>query len=296
MEKALDELFQAQRPRLTAIASKLLGQSGGSEDAVQEAWLRLSQADEGKIDNLSAWLTTVVSRICLDVLRKRKTRGEEELSASLLERLGTGPGKDPEAEALLDESVGLAMAVVLERLTPGERVAFVLHDLFALPFADIAPILGRTEESVRQLASRGRSRVRGGPGEGKRSDLNKDLVEAFLRASRQGDLSALIKLLDPEVVLSADPVAVEAASISRGRGAPLLAPEVLGSEAVAEAFKGRAVGAVPAWLDGAPGAAWIANGELRSIFVFGCRADRIISIDLCMDPARLADTEVQLLA
>ncbi|HXB97677.1 MAG TPA: sigma-70 family RNA polymerase sigma factor [bacterium] len=293
MEHPQAETFQEHRPRLLAIASRLLGPSGEAEDAVQEAWLRLSQADVDGIRNLGAWLTTVVSRLCLDALRKRKTRAEDELTVETLDRLDTGRDGNPETEALLDESVGLAMALVLERLSPGERVAFVLHDLFALPFADIAPILGRSEESVRQLASRGRKRVQGaqaGPG---RPDFNRDLVLAFLTASRQGDFSTLIQLLDPQVVLKADPMAVEAAVKAQGQGAPLLEPEVAGAAAVAGAFKGRAVGAVPVLLDGAPGAAWIVGKETRAIFVFGCRGGRIISIEIHMDPARLAKTNLQ---
>jgi RNA polymerase sigma factor (sigma-70 family) len=292
-ENSLAERFQGHRPRLKAIALRLLGATGEAEDAVQDTWLRLARINADEIGNLGAWLTTTVSRICLDQLRKRKTRGEEELDEDTLGHLGAEPGRDPEATLLLDESVGLALAMVLDRLAPPERVAFVLHDLFELPFVEIAAILGKNEEAVRQLASRGRRRIRVAREGLAQPYSNKELVSAFLAASRRGDFSALIGLLDPQVVLQADPNAVETAAKAASTGAPLLVAELHGAEAVAGAFKGRAVGAVPVLIDGTFGAAWMLEGKARSVFVFGFRAGRIASIQVTMEPARLAQRVIR---
>src|SRR5215468_4081670 len=208
----LAERFEENRSRLRAVAYRMLGSLGEAEDAVQEAWLRLSRSDAGNIENLSAWLTTVVARVCLDVLRSRKSRGEESLGAQLQEPTGKkGAGSDPEQEAMLADSVGLALLVVLDRLAPAERVAFVLHDMFGVPFEEIAGITGRSADAARQLASRARRRVRGehadtgdGPASRRRLARQRAVAEAFLAASRAGDLTALLAVLDPDVVLHAD--------------------------------------------------------------------------------------------
>lgn len=296
-EEWLANRFHAQRPRLQAVARRILGSAVEAEDAVQEAWLRLSRSDAASIENLEAWLTTVVSRVCLDQLRRRKVRGEKELDEEALAPLA--PEAEPGAvrELLLAESVEQAMILVLDRLAPAERVAFVLHDLFDLPFADIARILDRTAESVRQLASRARKRVqvaREGP-----ADVGQDrrrIVEAFLAASRQGDLSGLLQLLDAQVALKADPLAVQTALANRVQGAPLLGPHTRGAAAVAEAFRGKAHGARLALVGGEVGAAWVHEGRVRAAFIFKIQGHRIREIDLVMEPARLEALAVQLMA
>src|SRR3954453_10308670 len=202
----LAERFEANRSHLRGVAYRMLGSVTEADDAVQEAWIRLSRTDTSQVDNLQAWLTTVVGRVCLNMLRSRKTRREASLEAHLPEPvLSSGDGVDPEQEALLGDSVGLAMLVVLDSLTPAERVAFVLHDVFAVPFDEIAPIVGRTPAAARQLASRARRRVQG-TSELPDADAGRqrEIVEAFLAASRNGDFDALLELLDPEVVLRTD--------------------------------------------------------------------------------------------
>jgi RNA polymerase sigma factor (sigma-70 family) len=290
----LAERFQEARPRLIALAFRILGSTAEAEDAVQEAWLRLSRVDGSSILNVGGWLTTVVARVCLDLLRRRKRRNEEELDELALEPVADDGEADPEREALLAESVGQAMLLVLDRLTPAERVAFVLHDMFDLPFSDIAMILERSEESVRQLASRGRRRVQAARGEGRQGPRAKrEIVDAFLAASRQGDFSALLRLLDPQVVLSADLVAVKTAASNQPQ-APGLALEVVGAEAVANAFKGRARGARLVYVDGEPQAAWIHEGTVRALFMFSADAARITSIRVIMEPAALSAVNVVL--
>jgi RNA polymerase sigma-70 factor (ECF subfamily) len=259
------------------------------------------------VDNLRGWLTTVLARVCLDMLRSRRSRREEPLDpvespagasapapASALE---LAEPADPESALALADSVGPALQVVLEMLTPAERVAFVLHDTFDLPFEEIAPIIGRTPEAARQLASRARRRVRGEPAERPGDvDRQRRVVNAFLAASRDGDFAGLLAVLAPEVVLRADEAAVRAATANRARGvpAPALAPEVRGAEAVAEAFKGRAGAATPALIDGHPGAVWVMGGRPRVAFVFTVDGDQVTGIELVMEPARVAELDVQL--
>jgi RNA polymerase sigma-70 factor, ECF subfamily len=275
--------FETDRARLRAIAYRMLGSRTDAEDAVQEAWLRLSRAGDAGVENLGGWLTTVVARVCLDMLRVRRARREESADEAV-PRLAAAA--DVEQEALLAESVGLAMLVVLDRLTPAERVAFVLHDMFDLPFEEIAGIVGRSVDASRQLASRARRRVRGATGDPEADrDRQRQVVEAFLAASRRGDFDALLALLDPSVVARADAAAVAAGA----------APEVRGAAEVATTFAGRARAARPALLDGHVGLAWAPGGRPRVVFDFTTENGRIVAIDLIADPAHLGELELELL-
>jgi RNA polymerase sigma-70 factor (ECF subfamily) len=277
----LAEQFEAYRPHLRAVAYRMLGSLSEADDAVQEAWLRLSRADTSGIENLGGWLTTVVARVCLDMLRSRESRREEPLDAQPLpEPITSREGEiDPEQEALMADAVGLALLVVLDTLNPAERLAFVLHDLFDVPFDEIAPIVGRSSTAARQLASRARSRVRG-----QRAAMDSDVdltsqrnvVNAFLAASRSGDFEALLKMLDPEVVLRADDAALAMGTWSGVRGA----------QEVARRFAGVR-GARPALMNGAVGAAWAPGGQPRVAFVFTITDGKIGAIDFIADPERL---------
>jgi RNA polymerase sigma-70 factor (ECF subfamily) len=271
----LAEKFEANRTRLRAVAYRMLGSPSEVDDAVQEAWLRLNRSDAGDIENLSGWLTTVVARVCLDMLRSRKSRREEPLGPQVPEPIAK-PENEQEAE--LADSVGTALLVVLETLTPAERLAFVLHDMFAVPFEEIAPIVGRTAAAARQLASRARRRVQGAPS-APDADVarQRKVVDAFLAASRGGDFEALLAVLDPDVVFRADPVAVRMGGL----------PEIRGATAVAETFKGRAQAAKPALIDGAVGIAVIMGGRLRIALNLTIADDRIVGIEAVADPERL---------
>jgi RNA polymerase sigma factor (sigma-70 family) len=283
----LAQRFEEHRPHLRTVAYLMLGSAAEADDAVQEAWLRLSRAGPGGVENLGGWLTTVVGRVSLDMLRSRRSRREDPLGPELPEELPSDAGgADPEAEALLADSVGPALLVVLETLTPAERLAFVLHDLFAVPFDEIAAILGRSEAAARQLASRARRRVQGAPpAEGADPGRQRAVVEAFLAASRDGDFDALVALLDPEAVLRAD-----AAAVRMGADA-----EVRGAAAVAGSFSGRARFARPALVDGAVGAVWATGGRPRVVFAFTVDGGRITGIDLVADPERLGRLELTVL-
>jgi len=309
LEKELADRFEAHRVLLRRLAHRMLGAVAEADDAVQEAWLRLSRSEAGAVDNLGGWLTTVVARVCLDMLRKRKSRREEPAerhAADLVARPDAGvemaPG--PERELLLADSVGVALLVVLETLAPAERVAFVLHDMFDLSFDDIAPIVGRSVVATRQLASRARRRVQLGAAAAD-ADLGHQqaLVGAFLSAARDGDFQALLAVLDPDVVLYADGVAVAAAAANQSLGAPPLAREVRGAAAVAEAFRGRARGARPALVDGAAAAVWAPGGQPRAVFGFvivggeagGKPGSKIVEMEVIAEPARIAGLEVRIL-
>src|SRR6187551_3197246 len=236
-QEFLAERFEANRAHLRGVAFRMLGSLTEADDAVQEAWIRLSRTDTSEVENLRAWLTTVVGRVCLNMLRSRKTRREASLETHLPDPiLSPEEGIDPEQEALLGDSVGLALLVVLDSLTPAERVAFVLHDVFAVPFDQIAPIVGRTPTAARQLASRARRRVQGAPAGEADPARQRRVVDAFLAAARGGDFDALLATLDPDVVLRADPVAVEVAAARAAQGAPSLPPEAYGARAVAQGF------------------------------------------------------------
>jgi RNA polymerase sigma factor (sigma-70 family) len=290
--------FEESRPRLRGIAYRMLGSTAEADDAVQEAWLRLSRTGPESIDNLGGWLTTVVSRVCLDTLRSRRSRREEAVGASLPEPVPAedepAPGAgDPEHGVLVADSIGPALMLVLDSLDPDERLAFVLHDLFGVPFGDIAPIVGRSADATRQLASRARRRLRGGPAAGAVSTSTKDLarqrqlVDAFLAASREGDFDALLSLLDSEVVLRADPVAVRSAAARQSYGAPPLKVVLRGGEQVARTFLGGAAAAQPALVDGSPGAVWAPGGNPRGVFVFTCRDGKIVELEVIADPRRI---------
>ena len=237
--KLLVEKFESNRPHLRAVAYRMLGSRSEADDAVQEAWLRLMRTEASGVENLGGWLTTVVARVCLDMLRSRKSRREDpldgELDADMRETLvSSGTGSNPEEETALADSIGLALLVVLETLAPAERVAFVLHDMFDLPFEEIAPIVGRSPTAARQLASRARRRVQGAGtvGDADRA-RQREIVDAFLAASRGGDFDALLAVLDPDVVLRADRTAVRVSAARQDQGAPRLAPEVRGASRVA---------------------------------------------------------------
>lgn len=283
-QRRLAEQFEANRERLRAVAYRMLGSTAAADDAVQEAWLRLSRSDAAAVENLGGWLTRVVARISLDLLRSRKSRREEPLDAGpeapapVPAAPGAGAG-DPERETLLADSVGVALLTVLDTLTPPERVAFVLHDLFDLPFEEIAPVVDRTPAAARQLASRARRRVQGAaPAPGADRARQRALVAAFLAASRGGDLGALLALLDPQAVVRADRAGVRMGA----------AAEVRGAAAVAATFAGRAQGAELALIDGEPGLIWTVGGELRVVFAFTAARGKIVAIDLVADPDRLA--------
>ncbi|OCI92317.1 RNA polymerase subunit sigma-70 [Agrobacterium sp. 13-626] len=284
------EKFEANRPHLRAVAYRMLGARTEAEDAVQEAWLRLNRANTSEVDNLGGWLTTVTARICLDWLRSRKSRREEPLTIRVPEPVVSheaGNGTDPEQEALLTDSVGLALLVVLEKLTPAERLAFVLHDMFDMAFDDIAPIVGRSTVATRQLASRARRRVQGVPVAAE-ADLSRQrhVVDAFFAASRNGDMTALLTALDPDVVFRADAVATRMGALA----------EIRGNSAVAETFRGRAQGARLAVINGAVGAVVILGGQLRIALRITMADDgRIIGIDAMADPEQLRKLEVLLI-
>ena len=265
----------------------MLGSVSEADDAVQEAWLRLSRADASEIDNLGGWLTTVVARVCLDMLRSRTSRREEPLAPGLPEPIaGDGDVLDPEHAAVVADSVGLAMLVVLDTLPPAERVAFVLHDMFAVPFDEIAPIVGRSSDATRQLASRARRRVHGASADPVADRARqREVVEAFLAAARDGRFEALLALLDPEVVVRADRVAVQAGA----------SEEVRGAEAVAGTFSGRARAARAALVGGAVGLVWMQQGEARMVFDFTLADGRVVAIDLIADPERIRELEPTIL-
>ena len=283
----LADRFEENRAHLRAVAYRMLGSLSEADDAVQEAWLRLSRSGSSGVENLGGWLTTVVARVCLDMLRSRESRREEPMGMHLPEpTVSRESAADPEHEALLADSVGPALLVVLETLTPAERLAFVLHDMFAVPFDEIAAIVGRSPAAARQLASRARRRVQGAATVPD-TDLSRQrkVVDAFLAASRGGDFDALLAVLDPEVVLRADRAAVQMGA-SR---------EVRGAAAVADTFSGRARAAQPALVNGTPGLVWASGGRPRVVFGFAFARGRIIEIDLLADPDRIRRLDLALL-
>ncbi len=285
-EKWLIERFEADRDRLRAVAYRMTGSLGEAEDAVQQAWLRLSRADVSEVENLAGWLTTVVARVCLDMLRARRSRREEPLDSRGPEPAADARAANPEQELALADSVGLALLVVLERLAPAERLAFVLHDLFDLPFEEIAPLVGRSPTAARQLASRARRRVRGGtPAADPDTATRRRVIEAFLAASRDGDFGALLAVLDPEVVFRADPTAMQGGA----------AREVRGAAAVAGVFLGRAQAARAALVDGAVEVLVAPLGHLLLVLGVTIADGRITGIDAIADPERLRRMELTVL-
>jgi RNA polymerase sigma-70 factor, ECF subfamily len=283
----LAQRFQAHRTHLRAVAYRMLGSASEADDAVQEAWLRLSRADPSGVENLGGWLTTVVARVCLDMLRARTSRREEPLGVQAPDPIvRPQDGIDPEQEALLAEGVGLALLVVLDTLAPAERLAFVLHDMFAVPFDEIAPILGRSPNAAKMLASRARRRVQGAATVPDTDPIRqRAVVDAFLAASRGGDFDALLAVLDPDVVLRADRAAVQAGASGGVRGAA----------AVADTFSGRARLARPALVNGAVGAVWAPGGRPRVVFGFTITGGKIVAIDILADPGRLGQLDLAVL-
>jgi RNA polymerase sigma-70 factor (ECF subfamily) len=276
----LAERFQQHRPRLRAVAYRMLGSTSEADDAVQEAWIRLSRSNAGEIDNLEAWLVSAVGRVALNMLRSRKTRREEPLDAHLPDPIvDRADGIDPEHEALLADSVGLALLVVLETLTPAERLAYVLHDVFSVPFDEIGAILDRSPDAARQLASRGRRRIRGADTTPDAdAAAQQEVVAAFLAAAREGDFDALVAVLDPDVVERVD----------TGSGTLV---EVRGAENVARrAGAASQLGLVarPALVNGAAGWVSLLDGEVYAIAALTLRNGRITTMDILLDPARLA--------
>jgi RNA polymerase sigma-70 factor (ECF subfamily) len=296
----LAERFEEQRPHLRAVAYRMLGSTTEADDAVQDAWLRVARADASGIENLRGWLTTMVARLCLDALRARGARREDlagvHLPDPIVARLGTSPG--PDDEVVLADSVGLALLVVLETLSPAERLAFVLHDTFGLPFEEIAPIVDRTPTATRKLASRARQRVRGAGGAatleeraGASPRRQRQLVDAFLLAARGGDFEALVRILDPDVVVRADAGSLR---LPAGRG-----PVTRGAEAVAAqalTFRALAGGARIAMVNGAPGYVVLSGTRPFAILGFSFGADRITEIDILLDPERLARLDLSAVA
>ena len=284
----LAERFEERRTRLKAVAYRMLGSLSEADDAVQEAWLRLSRTDE-EIDNYDAWLTTVVSRVCLNMLRSRQSHREEELSPRVPEPIvDPEDGTEPEHEALLADSVGLARLVVLETLSPNERLAFVLHDVFAVPFDEIAPIIDRSPDAARKLASRARRRVRGAPVPDAALEAQREVVDAFLAAAREGDFERLVSVLDPDVVLHAD----------LGPSAPGDRYELHGVEAVAKQARTYSrLGLVirPALVNGAAGVVTFRDGEPFSVGAFTVRGGRIVEIDFLADPERVRQVDLTVL-
>lgn len=284
----LTRRFERSRAHLRAVAFRILGSTSDADDAVQEAWLRLNRTDVSEVENLEGWLTTVVARVSLNMLQSRRSRREDPHGQSVPDDIvEPGDAAHPEDEVLLADSVGQAMLVVLDALTPAERLAFVLHDMFAVPYDEIAPIVGRSPAAARQLASRARRRVQGADAgvEGDRA-RKQEIVAAFLAASRSGQFDALLAVLDPDVVLRAD-----LATVRMGATA-----EALGAAAVAQTFAGRAQGAELAVIDGVPGAIWSVAGKARVVFDFTIADDVVVAIDMLSDPETLAELELELVA
>ncbi|MDX3581279.1 sigma-70 family RNA polymerase sigma factor [Streptomyces europaeiscabiei] len=286
-------VFEEHRSHLRAVAYRMLGSLSDADDAVQEAWLKLNRSDVSGVQNLGGWLTTVVSRVCLDMLRSRATRREESLHDQdgrirLPDPVVSGPnGVDPEQEILVADSVGIALMIVLQTLSPAERLAFVLHDLFAVPFDEIGPVLGRTAASTRQLASRARRRVNGAaPVPDTDLARRRQVVDAFLTASRGGDFEALLAVLDPEVVARSDGGALRPSLLRRG------AAEVA-SQAIT--FARFAEAGYAALVNGTPGVVAVAEGRALSVMAFTIQGGRITAIDILTDPERLARIDLGVL-
>jgi RNA polymerase sigma-70 factor (ECF subfamily) len=278
----LADRFDEHRPHVRAVAYRLLGSLSEADDAVQQTWLRLDRTDADQIENLGGWLTTVVSRICFDMLRSRRARPEDQLDTRLPDPIVSGPDRPgPEDEVVLADSVGVALQVVLDRLKPAERLAFVLHDMFAVPFEDVATLAGRTPESVRQLASRARRRVADVPSPDRDPSRQRQAADAFFAAARDGDFDALVAVLDPDVVLHAD----------GGADRPDVSTIVQGATGIAKrAIMFQAAGAElhPVLVNGIAGVLATQDGEPITLFAFTVRDGRIVRLDILSDPARLA--------
>jgi RNA polymerase sigma factor (sigma-70 family) len=286
----LAERFETHRAHLRAVAYRMLGSLSEADDAVQDAWLRLSRADTSEVENLRAWLTTVVARVSLNLLRSRRTRREVPLDAHVRDPIVSREDAiDPEHEALLGDSVGLALLVVLDNLAPAERVAFVLHDVFAVPFDEIAPIVGRSPTAARQLASRARRRVQGAPVPDADVRGQRAVVDAFLAAARNGDFEGLLAVLDPDVVLRSDGGVARPGLVSVVRGAEAVAVRALTFARFAESAR-------PALVNGVAGlVAWAPDGSPFSVGAFTIRGGKIVEVDVLADPARLRQLDLTVL-
>jgi RNA polymerase sigma factor (sigma-70 family) len=298
----LTKRFEEHRPRLRGVAYRMLGSLNDAEDAVQEAWLRLHRIDPATVDNLGGWLTTVVSRVCLDMLRSRKSRREEPIGGQVTQpSVVRGEGADPEGEAVLADSVGVALLVVLETLTPAERLVFVLHDLFAMPFDEIGPIVGRSPAAAKQLASRARRRVRGSrapsdPGRARQ----REVVEAFLKAVRSGDLDGLLAVLDPDAIVRIDAasrfdgvVLIDAPAADAGKGRELRGAATWAPQFIALSRGMRFV--QPALINGSAGVIFAPGGKLARALIFTFANDKVAQVEAIGDPARLRELEIAVL-
>lgn len=288
MNPALTEQFEAHRAHLRRVAYRILGSPTEADDAVQEAWIRLARSDAQEVGNLSGWLTTVVARICLDMLRSRKARGESPLPADAPERFISDD--DVENDVALGDAISIALLVILNTLSPTERVAFVLHDVFNLPFQDIAPIINRSPAAARQLASRARRRIQTSPTPTSEGPSKREIVSAFLAAAQGGNLQGLLALLDPSVVMHADAAAVQTVA-THTRGAMKLLPETHGANAVAKLFEGRARVAQVALIDGEPGLMFAPEGQLRAVCECAVENGRIVEMALTADPASIRELQ-----
>ena len=287
----LAERFEANRSHLRGVAFRTLGSVTEADDAVQEAWIRLSRTDTSDVDNLRAWLTTVVGRVCLNMLRSRRTRREAALETHLPDAIvSPEAGLDPEQEALLGDSVGLALLVVLDSLTPPERVAFVLHDVFAVPFDEIAPIVGRTPMAARQLASRARRRVQGAPVPDVDLEGQWAVVDAFLAAARDGDFERLLAVLDAEVVLRSEGGTARPSLVSLVRGARAVAEQAMLFRRFAETSTRVLINGIPG------GVAWAPDGSPFAVLALTVRGGRIVAIDVLADPDRLGQMDLAVVA
>jgi RNA polymerase sigma factor (sigma-70 family) len=286
----LAEQFESHRGHLRGVAYRMLGSISEADDAIQEAWLRLSRTDATEIENLRAWLTTVVARVSLNVLRSRKTRAEKPLEPHLPDPIvSPESGMDPEHEAVIGDSVGLALLVVLDTLSPAERVAFVLHDVFAVPFDEIAPIVGRSSEATRQLASRARRRVRGAPVPDTDLEGQRQVIDAFVAAVREGDFERLVSVLDPDIVLRSDGGTARPGLIRIVRGAETVAAEAM-------MFRRFVDNSRYVLVNGALGAVtWTPRGEIFSVGAFTIHGGKLVEVDFLSDPKRLAELDLTFL-
>lgn len=298
MEKKdwLTKNFEEARNHLKAVAYRMLGSVNEAEDAVQEAWIKLNRSESEKIENLGGWLTTVVTRVCLDMLRSRKLRNEKALDNGRTETVLNDDSGNPEVDFMLADSVGPALLVVLDTLAPAERIAFVLHDLFELSFKEIAPMLDRTEEATRQLASRARRRVGGASSPDEENvKRQQEVVSAFLAASKDGNFEALIKILHPDVVLRADETAIKIAQANKSKGAPQFESEIKGAKKVADTFKGKASAAQLALVNGVVGATWAPGGKPVVAFHFIVQEDKIFAIEIVMNKEKLHNISIEII-
>jgi RNA polymerase sigma factor (sigma-70 family) len=283
----LAEQFEQSRGHLRAVAFRMLGSTSEADDAVQEAWLRISRSDTNDVENLGGWLTTVVARVCLDQLRSRKSRREEPFGDYMPEPVATGV--DPEHQTVMADSVGLALLVVLETLTPAERLAFVLHDMFDVPFDEIGPIVGRSPAAARQLASRARRRVQGAnTTAGADPNRRREIVDAFLAALRDGDFEGLLAVLDPDVLIRFDAGAEDSGATTEVRGARAWARQAV-------AFSNLAQNVQPALINGADGLVFAPHGRLLRALTFTIAEGRIIQFEIITDPVRLSELDVEIL-